>query len=427
VELSSVAVPAIQRPRYEGRRGPQLLGCTAALLAALVCASVFVATAQAEDLPPPASNGAALSSEVSGEAADAGSMAIATATGATDTAPDATDTSGTTTDAADPTTDATDPSTDTIDTSGTATDAIDPSTDTTDTSGTATDATDPTTDTTDTTDTAREASGAAPLDPSGGSDARASDSDKRRGKRGGSDAASGTDSVPPPSAFALADGVSQLPSDSASSSEGVGGSSSDFSTSSSATPEVRSEPTFGATSRGEGPTTDSRLGDLSRSGAGGAGDEVTVVPASCVPLETGAVGLIRWRADHRFIVVCRSAILARAHSDSERGLLAQWPAPVQAMHAGQARVRTGGESGRPDGSQRPRSHRPPAPDDEPPVPMAPSSGLGSGSSGGLLSGAVLGVITALFSLTPPRNGRLVRLVERRRRPLHLFFFLERPG
>ncbi|MDP9226923.1 MAG: hypothetical protein M3P18_24385 [Actinomycetota bacterium] len=395
MERSSVAVLAIQRPRCEGRRGPRLLGCTAALLAALVCGSVFVATAQAEDLPPPASDGAALSSDpIAIDPASAAPPATsATGTGATDTATDATDTSGITTDATDPTTDALDPSTGTTGTSGTATDATDPST------------------------------GTTALDPSGGSDGRASDSHKQSGERGRSNAANGTDSVPPPSAYPPAEGGSQLPSHSASSSEQVGGSS----ISSSSPPEVRSESTFGATSRDDGLTTDSPLDDLSRSGAGGAGDDATVALASGVSLETGAVGLIRWRVGLRFIVVCRSPILSRAHFDPDRGLLAQWPAQVQATDAGRSRVRAGGESGRPDGSQRPRSHRSPAPDDEPPVPIAPSSGLGSGSSGGSPNGTVLGVITLLFSVIPPRNDRLVRLVERRLRALHLFFFLERPG
>jgi hypothetical protein len=69
----------------------------------------------------------------------------------------------------------------------------------------------------------------------------------------------------------------------------------------------------------------------------------------------------------------------------------------------------------------------PAPDEKPPVPVAPGSLLGSGNPGGSPSGVVLGVIAALFSLVPPRIAALVRLVERRGRPLHLFFFLERPG
>jgi hypothetical protein len=40
---------------------------------------------------------------------------------------------------------------------------------------------------------------------------------------------------------------------------------------------------------------------------------------------------------------------------------------------------------------------------------------------------VYGVVTARLSLVPPRGGRLVTLVEKRRRALRLFFILERPG
>jgi hypothetical protein len=40
---------------------------------------------------------------------------------------------------------------------------------------------------------------------------------------------------------------------------------------------------------------------------------------------------------------------------------------------------------------------------------------------------VNGVVTAPFSLILPCNGRLVTLVDQRRRALRLFFILERPG
>ena len=60
------------------------------------------------------------------------------------------------------------------------------------------------------------------------------------------------------------------------------------------------------------------------------------------------------------------------------------------------------------------------------MPTAPSP-PGSGGSGGMHGGVVLGVVTARFNLIPPRDGRLFTLVEGRRRALHLFFFSERPG
>jgi hypothetical protein len=71
---------------------------------------------------------------------------------------------------------------------------------------------------------------------------------------------------------------------------------------------------------------------------------------------------------------------------------------------------------------------PPAPDnDKPLLPPAPSSSLGSGGSGGIQGKGVYGVVTARLSLVPPRVGRPVTLVEKRRRALRLFFILERPG
>jgi hypothetical protein len=153
---------------------------------------------------------------------------------------------------------------------------------------------------------------------------------------------------------------------------------------------------------------------------------VPVVPTSGLAPETGAVGVIRRAVDCRVIVVCGLAPLARAPSDSERVLFPQCPAH-EAKQAGQPGARTGGESGRTHGAQRPRSPGLPAPDDRPQVPTAPGSLLGSGSSEGFHSGAVLGLIAALLSLTPLGGRRLVRLVDRRRRALPLVFLLERPG
>jgi hypothetical protein len=40
---------------------------------------------------------------------------------------------------------------------------------------------------------------------------------------------------------------------------------------------------------------------------------------------------------------------------------------------------------------------------------------------------VKGVVTARFSLIPPRDRRLLALVDTPRRALRLFFLLERPG
>jgi hypothetical protein len=89
---------------------------------------------------------------------------------------------------------------------------------------------------------------------------------------------------------------------------------------------------------------------------------------------------------------------------------------------------TGEKKGRENGSRKLGSLVPPAPaDDKPPLPTAPSSSLTSGGSGGTQGKGVYGVLTARLSLVPSRGGRLVTLVEKRRRALRLFFILERPG
>ncbi len=61
-EGSWVVVLSIQLPRCEGHRSPGVLGWTAALVAAFLCASAFIATARAEDSPPTTSDDAASSS-----------------------------------------------------------------------------------------------------------------------------------------------------------------------------------------------------------------------------------------------------------------------------------------------------------------------------------------------------------------------------
>ena len=89
---------------------------------------------------------------------------------------------------------------------------------------------------------------------------------------------------------------------------------------------------------------------------------------------------------------------------------------------------TGEKKGRENASRKLGSLVPPAPgDDKPPLPTAPSSSLTSGGSGGMQGKGVYGVVTTRLSLVPPRGGRLVTLVEKRRRALRLFFILERPG
>jgi hypothetical protein len=167
-----MAVLATQRPRREERRGPRILGCTAALLAALVATSLFVATARAEDLPPPGSDAAALASGSTDTASPASPGTTGATADGTDTSPDAPDTSATapaesgtavaTTKTSAPATDATGTATEATDISATATDAAATAPDTTVSTGTSADATGAAPDTTDTSATAADAAATAP-------------------------------------------------------------------------------------------------------------------------------------------------------------------------------------------------------------------------------------------------------------------------
>jgi hypothetical protein len=438
------------------QRWLRVLGCTAVLLGALGGA-VFVPTARADDLAPPASIEAAPSS--ASAATDSPPAAAppvtAAAPGASDSATDSSDTSGTAADANVPTADAAGASSTTTgaavpaadaDTSANAADASDSATDSSDTSGTTstdTDATAPgtapeaagctsaaapsgTTSTgtapeaagcTSAADTSSATSGAVPAAASGDSIAQACANDNQHaGRRSGSDAVNGgTDSVSPPSGPAPADD----------------GSSAGSSTSSSARPEVPSDLTTIDSLPGESSldesTPDSGLGGPTTSGADTTGSGTTLMHAFALTLKADVVGMIRPQVDYR-VVVWESAVSACARSDSERILLARSPTHVDMTQAARSGVRTGENKGHLNGSRKAGSPVPRAPDnDKPRMPPAPSSLLRSGDFGGMQGKGVNGVLTARFSLIPPRDGRLVTLVEKRWRALRLFFILERPG
>jgi hypothetical protein len=396
-EGSWVVVLSVHLPRCEGHRSPGVLGWAAALIAAFLCASAFIATARAEDSPPPTSDGAASSSD---STTTSGATTKATDTSGATT--EATDTSGATTEATDTsgaTTEATDTSgatTEATDTSGATTEATDTSgatTEATDTPGATTEATDAsgaTTEATDTSGATTDTAGATPSDTSGGSEAQAPDSTNEAASAS-TDAGASTDTSAPSSAGA--------PTEVAAPSSAATGSTESAPPASPPAPADRDEATI-----------------------------EPLVPTFGLAPETGAVGVIRRAFDCRVIVVCGLAPLARAPSDSERVLLGRCP-PQEATKAGQPAARSGEGSGRPNGAQRPRSPRPPAPDHQPEGPSAPGSLLGFSSSegSGFHSGAVLGLTGALLSLTPPQGRRLVTPLERRRRALLLVFSLERPG
>jgi hypothetical protein len=266
-------------------------------------------------------------------------------------------------------------------------------------------------------DTSSATSGAAPAAASGDSTAQAcANNNQHAGRRSDSDAVNGgTDSVSPPSGPAPADD----------------GSSAGSSTSSSARPEVPSDLTTIDSLPGESSLDESRpdsgLGGPTRSGADTTGSGTTLMPAFALTLKADVVGMIRPQVDYR-VVVWESAVSACARSDSERILLARSPAHVDTTQAARSGVRTGENKGHLNGSRKAGSPVPRAPDDDKPrMPPAPSSLLRSGDFGGMQGKGVNGVLTARFSLIPPRDGRLVTLVEKRWRALRLFFILERPG
>jgi hypothetical protein len=190
----------------------------------------------------------------------------------------------------------------------------------------------------------------------------------------------------------------------------------------------------GASSSGEGSSADSPASS-SPTPEGPSGSttsdsqiDVTVVPMSGPAPKTGAIVVVRCGVDRWVIVVCGLAPLTRVPSDFERVLLGLCHTQLEATQVGQPYARTGEGGGRPHAAPRLTSPRLPAPDNAPPrMPTTLDSSLGSGSVGGVDSGAVLGVLAAVLSLIPLGGERLVKLVELRRRALPLAFLLDRPG
>jgi hypothetical protein len=461
VVLNRVAVLADQR-------WLRVLGRVGALLAALACASFFVNTARADDPAPSDGSGTPTSavapapdtSPTAGDAPDTDSVVTSsdpTSAGAdastTTVAPGSDPAAGCSPAPSDPTSTGADASTTVapgsdpeaagcssapsdataIGTDATAT-AVAPATAAkdpgcasapSDATSTGTDATATTaapgtaaeaperTDAIDTCASSGAVPAAAPV-----STAQASASNKRYPKRRcGSGAANGrTDSVPPPSAPAPADDGSSAPDNSETLSGLVQGASAG-STASSAAPEVAEDPT----------TTDSPLSrsflDVSSEDSG-LGSR-TVSP-SALMVNVGVGSFFRPQVDHR-VVACESAVSASVRFASERIVLARLPAHLDTSQAARSGV-TGEKKGHPNRSRKLGSLVPPAPaNDKAPLPPAPSSSLGSAGSGGIQGKGIYGVITARLSLVPPRVGRPVTLVEKRRRALRLFFILERPG
>ena len=123
MEGSSAAVSGMRPPRFKRNRGRRFVGCTVAVFAAVLCASLFTAPARGDDPPSPVSDGSAITTDStpSDAAATASSDGIAP-TETSDTSAATTDSSGTagTTDTRAPAPDATDTSAATADGSAAA-------------------------------------------------------------------------------------------------------------------------------------------------------------------------------------------------------------------------------------------------------------------------------------------------------------------
>ena len=169
------------------------------------------------------------------------------------------------------------------------------------------------------------------------------------------------------------------------------------------------------------------VGGGTRLGIDTTSDRATQVPASAPTPKAHVGGVTRPRVRHR-VVICEAAVSASVRLDSDRIFLARFPAHVDTTGAAPSEARTGEKRSRAAGTRKPSLPLPPFPgDDKPAVPAAPGSSLGSGASGGMQGKDVNGVVTAPFSLIPPRDGSLVTLADERRLALRLFFILERPG
>jgi len=401
----------------------QVLGRTAALLVALVCASIFVNTARADDLGPTDPSGTPSTSAPDADTPTATDAPDTDAAVTDDTSAGATDPNADVP-APDPTSTGTDPTATTA-SPGTAPEAAGCTPSPSDPTPTGTDPT----ATTASPGTAPEASGGTgaadigatstvPAAP-GFSTAQASAGNKRPPKRrSGSDAVNDTtDSAPPASEPAPADDGSNAPDNSGTPSGLVNGPSTGFSTSAPARPKVASD----LTTAGSLLSASFLHEATADSGPGGR-----TVPISPPTLDADVRSIVRPQVD-RHVVACALTVSASVGSASERILLARLPAHVDTNRAARSGA-TSERKGHPNESRKRGPQVPPAPDnDKPLLPPAPSSSLGSGGSGGTQGKDVYGVVTARLSLIPPRNGRLLTLVEKQRRALRLFFILERPG
>ena len=468
MEESSAAVSGMRPPRFGRNRGRGFVGCTVAVFAAVLCASLFTAPARGDDPPPPVSDVSAMTTDSTPRdaAATASSDGIAP-TETSDTSAATTDSSGTAdpTDTSAPAPDATDTSAATADGSaatantaggGTpAPDAIDPSVTTTpnpiDTSA----ATTP--DTIATPATTTDNSAAAP---------------DRTSRCASVPDATATSATPTDTSAAAADttgtcGPAPVPTDttdglsatdpSASSADASGAESRDAAVDSFTT---TNDPI--GTSTGSAPATDTH--SLSSSGSSGAAEPPASPPGSTLQAPTDATtsdslsdatsndedadagplpgDLVQPFAtavhSGEAMTLIFSVIVTRCGADCGVTIVCDpTPGPLAlascstkpgATPAGRIAVRTNGaQNRRPAGARGPSAPRLPIPDHEPQVPTPPGASSGSASSGGPHGGSTFGVTAAVLEITPRDGTRPVTLIELCRRALPLAFLLDRPG
>jgi hypothetical protein len=439
------------RSFWRGRRLLRLAACASVLLVGSASTSVLVATARAEDLPPPPAQSAQTDLDGTSTAPIASPESTTT-----EVTSDAVETPATTADGFETSTDISATASDTTVTASSSTD-----TSSTDTSTTATEATAGTTseDTDAATDTAASSctmDGAAIAPDAAGTVDNTTD-----GTDAASDTASTTveadttdsthtcveeqasantaepDNAAAPSDAAPADAAPTEATTNAPASTPITPADGDRGLQSHAGPVATS-------ADGDSSSADARTASLAPeiatvSPTGDAqpttdlADEVTPSDYAATAVAvgetldvgswTGSFGADQWQLESRFSG-CVSALSAEGCAFShvfvgQRG---------GGLHTAHVRERGPTEArGRSAPAQRPESPRRRAPERRLPVPTMPSSSAGAGASEGSHGGAVLGLISAEFGLLALAGIRALAHLERRPPTPPLISLLERPG
>jgi hypothetical protein len=437
------------RPFWRGRRMLRLAACASVVFVGSACTSVLVATAMAEDLPPPparsaqtdldgtsaapiASPESTTTTEVTSDAVETpvttadgfetSTDISATASDTTVTASSSTDTSstdtsttateaaaGTTSEGTDAATD-TAPSSCTMDGAAIAPDAagtVDNTTDGTDAAGDTAGTTVTTVDTTDSTQTCVEEQASA-------------NTAERDNAAAPSDAAPAdtTTDAPASTPTTRADGDRGLQSHAGPvATSADGDSSSAEARTASLAPEIATvSPT------GDAQSTTDLAGEVTPSDD--AATAVAVGQTLDVGSWTGSFGADQWQLESRFSG-CLSALSAEGCAFSHVFVVGQRGGGLLTAHV---RERSPTEAkGRSARAQRPESPRRRAPERRLPVPTMPSGSVGSGASEGSHGGAVLGLISADLGLLALAGIRALAHLERRPPTPPLISRLERPG